>query len=970
MNNVSDLLNAVFTPPASTSATERADHKPSNARDTECLNETIRKIENITVTDEVHRKTVSTQTGDVNYEDLDKTTNLLQYENSKQMKYSKQLSQKIQDQNENLNEIQNRIGHYSVRNVNKRDETAKKNLHALRDTQRLALKQERQLKVTTEKLKTAEQQSKKLSIDTKALSDEVTSLSNEVEILKQQISSEKSKKLSAQKYNSHLRNELRSLRVKFKNTNSETKTEQTENDRKCNNCETLLARLSKKENEVIELEELGNMLKSEKLTTKNEDGSYSDKVRLCIVELSGLEVAVEKVSEVIKTVSKHLFHVDIENSDLPSSSTVQSIVDEGHYLAKTYISHQLSETENWGLSRDGTTRRKQKILDTSVTLSSGGIMSLGFNRVAHETAVAINEVTKSHLHELADLHSSVDHDGTSAESYIVNSLEKLAFTMSDRASNEKKADRLLDEWRDQVLQQNIENPSKVHHFHCMAHVLLGFHNYICADLKAQQSSLVAEHGLLGRDNLSVFKFWSKKGTVVERALRTTSDVFGPSGDHHGVRDIWEAHCAKNGLKSVIGNYKDNRFNALFQTSAEIYLHREDFITVLETINAPNLKLQSVLADLQSDTIMTVVQCLGLFYLKLTGPYWNLLVGNNVPYLELHKEVQVLHQFLTKCEINPATILHEIPFSEIDTNKVPYQELLLKKLENISENPVYRELLNVTIKLVSGAMKRTVEKQLVDFLNEGQYSQEATEKELQRTNFAHVTNLGCEHHFGDLDSSQRRRPHASLHHHSSVQLLKRNRSPMMHWLTEMPESDRQKLLKSARKGGKLLRQKHQDSDKNVLNEINSDILLNKKKKENKKRKADLNLKNSEKNGRYEYEDNETYSDTEEEARLLEILPTNQTVSENDYVAIAYQDAWYPGIVVKVKDNENFVVKFMTPTRKPGCFSWPSREDIQIVEKGFVLSTGFIPDCMNSGRMWKIKEANSIDSVFKKYSSVFF
>ena len=54
-----------------------------------------------------------------------------------------------------------------------------------------------------------------------------------------------------------------------------------------------------------------NSLRSEKLTTKNDDGSYGNEVRMCVVELSGLEVAVEKVTEVIKTVGKHLFHVNL-----------------------------------------------------------------------------------------------------------------------------------------------------------------------------------------------------------------------------------------------------------------------------------------------------------------------------------------------------------------------------------------------------------------------------------------------------------------------------------------------------------------------------------------------------------------------------------------------------------------------------------------------------------------------------------
>ena len=74
-------------------------------------------------------------------------------------------------------------------------------------------------------------------------------------------------------------------------------------------------------------------------------------------------------------------------------------------------------------------------------------MSLDFNRVAHETASAIIHFTQSHIHELADLYSIVASEETLAN-YITTSLEQLAFTMSDRANNEKIADKLLDKWRD------------------------------------------------------------------------------------------------------------------------------------------------------------------------------------------------------------------------------------------------------------------------------------------------------------------------------------------------------------------------------------------------------------------------------------------------------------------------------------------------------------------------------------------
>ena len=66
-------------------------------------------------------------------------------------------------------------------------------------------------------------------------------------------------------------------------------------------------------------------------------------------------------------------------------------------------------------------------------------------------------------------------------------------------------------------------------------------------------------------------------------LKTVSDVFGPSGDHHGLCEIWKAHCAATGTKSLIGNYKNNRFNALFQTAVEIFLHRSNFKDILEFV---------------------------------------------------------------------------------------------------------------------------------------------------------------------------------------------------------------------------------------------------------------------------------------------------------------------------------------------------------------------------------------------------
>ena len=65
---------------------------------------------------------------------------------------------------------------------------------------------------------------------------------------------------------------------------------------------------------------------------------------------------MEKVSSVIQCVGKTFGH-EMELSDLPNSTTIQSNEDEGHFIAKTYIAQELDNADNWGTNRDGTTRR-------------------------------------------------------------------------------------------------------------------------------------------------------------------------------------------------------------------------------------------------------------------------------------------------------------------------------------------------------------------------------------------------------------------------------------------------------------------------------------------------------------------------------------------------------------------------------------------------------------------------------------
>ena len=153
------------------------------------------------------------------------------------------------------------------------------------------------------------------------------------------------------------------------------------------------------------------------------------------------------------------------------------------------------------------------------------------------------------------------------------------------------------------------------------------------------------------------------------------------------------------------------------------------------------------------------------------------------------------------------------------------------------NEETHSLLFDLIKLVATAMIKCIDKQLVDFLPGGKFHV-SNEIDVRHTKFAHTTNLAGDHHFGDLGSSQKRRPSASMHHHSSIQLLKRNRKQMVSWLEDMASTHRSSIIKKARKGGRILRELHINNEKSVISTVHDEMMKPKPTKRKRKQKDEI------------------------------------------------------------------------------------------------------------------------------------
>lgn len=216
--------------------------------------------------------------------DSQKFSNQLTYEISRQQKKLTVLKSLVQSDKESLEHLKAVKGHFSVRNVTKRDENSKSTRQRLRSL-KISYSKQKHL------LETANAENRELqSRLRKYKSDNMTLLSDN-----KHLKDVNHKKTKAQKLASYYRGILQKYRD-------------------LDQFEKIKHELKKKQDEIDWLMNENEELKDSRLNckTKNDDGSFSNDLRLCVMELFGLEVGMEKIPSAIATVSKHLFGYKFE----------------------------------------------------------------------------------------------------------------------------------------------------------------------------------------------------------------------------------------------------------------------------------------------------------------------------------------------------------------------------------------------------------------------------------------------------------------------------------------------------------------------------------------------------------------------------------------------------------------------------------------------------------------------------------
>ena len=212
--------------------------------------------------------------------------------------------------------------------------------------------------------------------------------------------------------------------------------------------------------------------------------------------------------------------------------------------------------------------RKKRYLEKHIVLQNKKVMSIGFTEIAVHDARTLLEETMSLFDKLSAIFTTT-FDTISKDEVLTEIIKKLQNVMSDRASVMNAFDKMLHDYRKDILEEDIST----HFLYCNVHFLLGLAS-AAEGVKLIEEKLKGDEGLLGRYNEKAFSnFPLTKENAVSRLVRLSAEVLGPRGNEKsGCREAWIAFCESINISSQSTSSGENRFNNLFENSSALIFH--------------------------------------------------------------------------------------------------------------------------------------------------------------------------------------------------------------------------------------------------------------------------------------------------------------------------------------------------------------------------------------------------------------
>ena len=405
-----------------------------------------------------------------------------------------------------------------------------------------------------------------------------------------------------------LRSRISYHESKYANKITENQTLQTENETLKEEINNLKAEISEQKQQFQEEREENEYLRllindnAPNIIKLYDEGKrqYTKETQECVYEVLSHNVTLSHVSPVIKA---SLALAGLQPDKLPSTSTINNMNIQRLMLSQKHIADELSNKHNTCLLSDETSKFGRKYEGFHVADEDGQVWVMGLRELVTKSGKDMLTTLQQVLQDIKDV--SEDSENDVSKRLLLN----IVSTMSDRAGTQVKFNSLLEDYRNEILKEDLGDAweeltpieqlsvSTLCNFFCGLHVLVHI-------AEAASSALLQSENASFEDNAPIldssFKKSGESGSV--RLIRTGSKAFSCGGDEkngiHGDFSVYVQEFLKeNGMSSVpIQRFRGNRFNILFTNAACIFFMSSKMHDYLNGC-ASNRLLKSIQYDL-------------------------------------------------------------------------------------------------------------------------------------------------------------------------------------------------------------------------------------------------------------------------------------------------------------------------------------------------------------------------------------
>ncbi|WAQ95042.1 SPIN3-like protein [Mya arenaria] len=508
------------------------------------------------------------------------------------------------------------------------------------------------------------------------------------------------------------------------------------------------------------------------VTYDEEKRKYTPQLQQCVYDLLNLNVSLKNVSPAIESV---LNIVQIKPNRLPSKSTVNNMNIQRLALMMRQI--------NSG----------KKIEGIHATDESGNYWVLGVREIS--------------LHQIL---GDIDALSESADKPVSREiLKNISSTMSDRASTQMKFNQLLEEFRTDVLKEDLGEEwdnmseeeqlsiSKLCNFFCSLHTLVHMAETASKALIEYEVDTGREAPILD----PTFKNSAEPGTV--RLVRTACKAFSKGGDEKNGQYLTFQTYSKdflreNGFRGVpLERFRGNRFNILFRNAAALFFLKDKLQSYL-SIEHSNRLLASVHHDINIPEYVAGCKALGLISELVTVPLWCVIESENIHIIEAQTLYQELVKYLEELPQNIASFMNGTYLLSFANREKLQTSKISIALFNEWE---YDGQVQIILMIIVPALCELCKRLFKDFLPEGLWFNAPGAVE-DKTRSAPKHNKFSETIFGHMDRLLREKPNTSIIASEANLMFVHNKTN--EWLRDKTEKEKEVILNKARKDVKHLR----------------------------------------------------------------------------------------------------------------------------------------------------------------------